>query len=138
MPGKCLLFFKRSCPNYFDDLHEKSSDETSIEYLSNEGFTNVTIKRNFFGYSSATDSSIIISSHTFTDSLSSNVVEQGQIFTKDGLKELELRYKVNHVLLDSLFLPRKFIWSMTDIGEVRDTVKTGGYIYISNLKTYGK
>ncbi len=21
MPGKCLLFFKRSCPNYFDDLH---------------------------------------------------------------------------------------------------------------------
>ncbi len=23
MPGKCLLFFKRSCPNYFDDLHSK-------------------------------------------------------------------------------------------------------------------
>ncbi len=21
MPGKCLLFFKRSCPNYFDDIH---------------------------------------------------------------------------------------------------------------------
>ncbi len=22
MPGKCLLFFKRSCPNYFDDIHD--------------------------------------------------------------------------------------------------------------------
>ena len=28
MPGKCLLFFKRSCPNYFDDLHcEESHDD---------------------------------------------------------------------------------------------------------------
>ncbi|MBT3825065.1 MAG: T9SS type A sorting domain-containing protein [Candidatus Marinimicrobia bacterium] len=32
-PGKCLLFFKRSCPNYFDDLHPNPFNPiTTIKY----------------------------------------------------------------------------------------------------------
>ncbi len=27
MPGKCLLFFKRSCPNYFDDIQSVHLNE---------------------------------------------------------------------------------------------------------------
>ena len=33
MPGKCLLFFKRSCPNYFDDLHNSEVDNASFNIM---------------------------------------------------------------------------------------------------------
>ena len=61
MPGKCLLFFKRSCPNYFDDLQKattyalhwpnsmvydgglgKSADEASAMLLIDYQYTNQT------------------------------------------------------------------------------------------------
>ena len=32
MPGKCLLFFKRSCPNYFDDIHEDQLKEMRVVF----------------------------------------------------------------------------------------------------------
>ncbi len=33
MPGKCLLFFKRSCPNYFDDIQLYHASDISFEYV---------------------------------------------------------------------------------------------------------
>ncbi len=35
MPGKCLLFFKRSCPNYFDDIQYF---ENIFRFLNREHF----------------------------------------------------------------------------------------------------
>ena len=32
MPGKCLLFFKRSCPNYFDDIQLSITNVSSFNY----------------------------------------------------------------------------------------------------------
>ncbi len=40
MPGKCLLFFKRSCPNYFDDLH--NGDLLDASGNGNNGIANGT------------------------------------------------------------------------------------------------
>ena len=54
MPGKCLLFFKRSCPNYFDDIQAANVDSLNggdtLTYtisVLNSGLGNGTITRIF-------------------------------------------------------------------------------------------
>jgi len=43
MPGKCLLFFKRSCPNYFDDIQIADTDnDISLEEFASSLASNLS------------------------------------------------------------------------------------------------
>ena len=69
MPGKCLLFFKRSCPNYFDDLHSllfTDSDVNGLIYNDNHLYLALATNRDGFDSPAAVEK-IRIRNNQLTD-----------------------------------------------------------------------